>query len=142
MPQLEALPIEAFEEVLRVNAAAPLRLTQLVLPSMRARRAGVIVNVTSDAGVTAYPGWGGYGASKAALEHLTRVLAEELAGSGVRVYIVDPGDMNTQMHRDAEPGVDLSHLPGPEVSAPAFVRLVETETAPFGRFEAPAMASA
>jgi NAD(P)-dependent dehydrogenase (short-subunit alcohol dehydrogenase family) len=103
---------------------------------MRARREGVIINVTSDAGVAAYAGWGGYGASKAALEHLSRVLASELEGSGVRIYVVDPGDMNTEMHRQAEPGVDLSHLPGPEVPAPAFVHLVEEEPAMFGRFEA------
>ena len=71
-----------------------------------------------------------------ALEQMSRVLAEELAGSGIRVYVVDPGDMNTEMHRHAEPGVDLSRLPGPEVSAPAFARLVEEETAGFGRFKA------
>jgi len=136
MPTLEAYPPEALAEVLRVNLLAPLRLAQLVLPAMRARRAGVIVNVTSDAAVQAYPGWGGYGTSKAALEQLSRVLAAELEGSGVRVYVVDPGDMNTQMHRDAEPGADLSALPGPEQVAPAIARLIEEETAPFGRFEA------
>src|SRR5207249_9891833 len=80
--------------------------------------------------------WGGDAASKAALEHLSRVLDAELEGTEIRVYVVDPGDMNTQMHRDAEPGVDLSYLPGPDVPAPAFVHLVEEETAPFGRFEA------
>ncbi len=136
LPPLEAYPWDALLRVLRINAVAPLHLTQLLLPQMKARREGVIINVTSDAGVVAYPGWGGYGASKAALEHLTRVLAAELEGSGVRVYVVDPGDMNTEMHRQAEPGVDLSHLPGPAVPAPAFVHLVEEETAPFGRFEA------
>ncbi len=136
MPPLEAYPWDALLRVLRINAVAPLHLTQLLLPQMKARREGVIINVTSDAGVVAYPGWGGYGASKAALEHLSRVLAAELEGSGVRVYVVDPGDMNTEMHRQAEPGVDLSHLPGPAVPAPAFVHLVEEETAPFGRFEA------
>lgn len=103
---------------------------------MRALGEGVIVNVTSDAAVQAYPTWGGYGANKAALEHLSRVLAAELEGTGVRVYTVDPGNMNTQMHREAGPGVDLSHLPGPEVSARALVRLIERETAPFGRSEA------
>jgi NAD(P)-dependent dehydrogenase (short-subunit alcohol dehydrogenase family) len=142
MPTLEAFPPDALAEVFRVNVAAPLRLVQLVLPGMRAQGEGIIVNVTSDAAVQAYPGWGGYGASKAALEHLSRVLAAELEGSGVRVYMVDPGDMNTQMHREAEPGVDLSHLPGPEVSAPAFLYLVEEETAPFGRFEAQKLAPA
>src|SRR5918911_2856045 len=135
MPELERLPIEAFEDVLRVNVVAPLRLTQLVLPGMRARGSGLIVNVTSDAGVQAYSTWGGYGASKAALEHLSRVLAAELGGSGVRVVVVDPGDMDTAMHRAAEPGVDLSHLPGPAAVAPAFVQLLD-DGAPFGRFEA------
>jgi NAD(P)-dependent dehydrogenase (short-subunit alcohol dehydrogenase family) len=136
MPALEAYPPEALAEVFAVNVLAPLRLVQRVLPGMRARGQGLILNVTSDAGVEAYAGWGGYGASKAALEHLSRVLAAELEGSGVRVYVVDPGDMNTQMHREAEPGVDLSALPDPEVAAPAFLWLVEGERAPSGRFEA------
>jgi NAD(P)-dependent dehydrogenase (short-subunit alcohol dehydrogenase family) len=136
MPSLEAYPWDALLRVFRINAVAPLHLTQLLLPQMKARREGVIVNVTSDAGVRAYPGWGGYGASKAALEHLSRVLAAELEGSGIRIYVVDPGDMNTEMHRLAEPGVDLTGLPGPEVSGQAFVHLVEEETAPSGRFEA------
>jgi short-subunit dehydrogenase len=136
MPTLDAYPPDVLTEVFRVNVTAPLRLAQLVLPRMRERGEGVIVNVTSDAAVQAYPTWGGYGASKAALEHLSRVMAAELEGSGVRVYVVDPGDMNTQMHQEAEPAVDLSHLPGPETSAPAFLHLVEHEKAPFGRFEA------
>jgi len=142
MPALDSLGWQDMEQILRVNVTAPLHLTQLVLPQMRTRGAGVIINVTSDAGVEAYAGWGGYGASKAALEHMSRVLAEEVAGSGIRVYVVDPGDMNTEMHRLAEPGVDLSGLPGPEVAAPAFVRLVEEETAAFGRFKAQEMGAA
>jgi short-subunit dehydrogenase len=142
MPTLDAYPLHALGEVLRVNTVAPLHLIQLVLPQMRARGAGTIVNVTSDAAVNAYATWGGYGASKAALEHLSRVLAAELEGSGVRVYVVDPGDMNTQMHREAEPGVDLSHLPAPDSVAPAIIRLIEQETAPFGRYEAQALAAA
>jgi NAD(P)-dependent dehydrogenase (short-subunit alcohol dehydrogenase family) len=136
MPPLERYGWRDLERVLRVNVLAPLHLSQLVLPGMRERRGGVIINVSSDAGVEAYPGWGGYGASKAALEHLSRTLAAELEGTGVRVYAVDPGDMNTEMHRLAEPGVDLSGLPGPEVSAPEFVRLVEDERAPFARVQA------
>lgn len=135
MPELERMPLDAFDRVLRVNVEAPLSLTQLVLPGMRARGSGLIVNVTSDAGVQAYPTWGGYGASKAALEHLSRVLAAELDGSGIRVFVVDPGDMDTAMHRAAEPGVDLSHLPGPDAVAPAFVQLLDRDV-PFGRFEA------
>jgi NAD(P)-dependent dehydrogenase (short-subunit alcohol dehydrogenase family) len=140
MPTLDTYPPDALMDVFRVNVAAPLHLIQLVLPGMRARGAGVIVNVTSDAAVQPYPGWGGYGVSKAALEHLSRVLAGELEGSGVRVYVVDPGDMNTQMHREAEPGVDLSGLPDPRDAAAACLRLMEDETAPFGRFEAQRLA--
>ena len=136
MPALEEYPWQELQRVFRVNVLAPLHLAQLALPGMRARGEGVIINVTSDAGVEAYPGWGGYGASKAALEHVSRTLAAELEGTGVRIYAVDPGDMNTAMHRLAEPGVDLSGLPGPEASAPAFVQLVEEETAPFARIKA------
>lgn len=136
MPALEEYDWRDLERVLRVNVLAPLHLTQLVLPGMRARQEGVIINVTSDAGVEAYPGWGGYGASKAALEHVSRTLAEELKDTGIRVYVVDPGDMNTEMHQLAEPGVDLSDLPGPDVPAPAFAWLVEHEAAPFARVSA------
>jgi len=136
MPALDAYPWDALLSVLRINAVAPLHLIQLLLPQMKARGAGVIVNVTSDAGVNSYPGWGGYGASKAALEHLSRTLAVEVEATGIRVYVVDPSDMNTEMHQRAEPGVDLTHLPGPDVPAPAFMRLVEDEGLPSGRYEA------
>ena len=142
LPELADYPLDDLANVFKVNAIAPLHLIQLVLPSMKQRGQGVIINVTSDAGIEAYPGWGGYGASKAVLEHLSRVLAEELRGSGVRVYVVDPGDMNTEMHREAEPGVDLSHLPGPDRPAPAFIRLAEDETAEFGRYEAQSLLAA
>ncbi len=107
---------------------------------MRKRGEGVVINVSSDAAVEAYAGWGGYGASKAALDHMTRTLATELEGSGVRVYAVDPGNMNTAMYAKAEPDDDLSSLPGPEVSAPPFVYLVEEETRPYARVEAQALA--
>ncbi len=140
MPQLASYPWSQLERVLRVNVLAPLHLTQLVLPGMLARGEGVIINVTSDAGLEAYPGWGGYGASKAALEHVSRTLAAELEGTGIRVYSVDPGDMNTAMHQLAEPGVDPSGLPGPEVAAPAFVWLVERESAAFARVKAQELA--
>lgn len=142
LPALERLPLDAFEEVLRVNVVAPLHLIQLALPGMKARHTGTIVNVTSDAGVNAYPGWGGYGASKAALEHLSRVLAAELTGTNVRVLVIDPGDMDTQMHREAEPGEDLAHLPGPEAVAPAVVRLIFDPLTPSGRYQARALAEA
>ena len=136
MPTLEYYPWQALERVLRVNVLAPLHLTQLVLPHMRAQGEGVIISVSSDAAVESYPGWGGYGASKAALEHLSRTLAAELADTGVRVYVVDPGDMNTAMHRLAEPGVDLSKLPDPAMAAPAFVEIVERGSRPFARVQA------
>jgi short-subunit dehydrogenase len=125
MPRLESYQWDELLRVFRVNAIAPLHLAQLVLPQMKERGSGVIVNISSDAGVNAYPGWGGYGASKAALDHLSRTLAAELEGSGIRVLVVDPGDMNTEMHRLAEPGVDLSHLPSPEVVAPRILELIE-----------------
>ena len=136
MPALEDYRWQDLERVLRVNVLAPLHLAQLVLPGMKKRGSGVIINVTSDAGVEAYAGWGGYGVSKAALEHLSRTLAEELKDTGVRVFVVDPGDMNTVMHQHAEPGVDLSGLPHPSVAAPAFVRLVDDEGPPFARVQA------
>src|SRR6476660_2559861 len=94
MPALADFPLEQLKTVFDVNVVAPLGLIQAVLPGMLERHSGLIVNVTSDAGVEAYPTWGGYGASKAALEHLSRVLSAEIESSGVRVYVVDPGDMN------------------------------------------------
>lgn len=136
MPPLALYPWDALLRVLKVNAVAPLHLTQLVLPGMRSRSRGAIVNITSDAGVNAYAGWGGYGASKAALEHLSRVLAKELDGSGVRILVVDPGDMNTEMHRLAEPGVDLSHLPDAESVAPRIIELLRDDSRSFARVEA------
>jgi len=123
-----------YERILSVNAVAPLRLTQLALPYLTARR-GVVINVSSNAGVNAYAGWGGYGSSKAALEHWSRVLAEEIKESGVRIFVVDPGDMDTHMHRLAEPGVDLSHLPKAEHVAPAFLQML-SDARPFARFAA------
>lgn len=135
MPYLEALLPAELDGVVRVNVTAPLHLVQLVLPHMKARGEGTIVNVSSDAAVQAYPGWGAYGASKAALEHLSRVLAAEIAGTGIRIYVVDPGDMNTQMHRDADPGADPSVLPGPELAAARLVDLVEHASVPFARLE-------
>ena len=136
LPPLERLPLSSLAQIMRTNLCAPLQLTQLVLPIMRRHNEGVIVNVSSDAGLNAYPGWGGYGASKAALEHLTRTHAAELEDTAIRVYAVDPGDMNTEMHQLAEPNSDLSHLPHPSASAPIFVQLVEEDTRPYARIEA------
>jgi NAD(P)-dependent dehydrogenase (short-subunit alcohol dehydrogenase family) len=117
MPKLLDHPWESLLRVFRVNVVAPIHLIQLLRPS-------TVVNITSDAAVNAYPGWGGYGASKAALEHASRILAKEL-GDDIRVLVVDPGDMNTEMHAQAEPGVDLSHLPHPDEVAPRIIRLIE-----------------
>ena len=117
--------------MLRVNVAAPLALIQSALPLLAA--GGRIVNVTSDAGVEGYEGWGGYGASKAALEQMSRVLAAE--HPELRVYWVDPGDMNTQMHQDAYPGEDISDRPAPETSVPGLLALLEG-TLPSGRYVA------
>ncbi|MDE2572072.1 MAG: SDR family oxidoreductase [bacterium] len=136
LPPLARLAWRELERILRVNVLAPLHLAQLVLPGMLAAGGGVIVNVSSDAAVNAYPGWGGYGASKAALDHLSRVLAKELEGTGIRVLAVDPGDMDTQMHRDAAPGEDLSALPKPAAIAPAIVRLLLDQTLPARRYQA------
>jgi NAD(P)-dependent dehydrogenase (short-subunit alcohol dehydrogenase family) len=131
LPPLAGYPIAVLEEVLRVNAIAPLGLAQLVLPRMPA--GGRIVNVTSDAAVEPYEGWGGYGAAKAALEQLTRVLAAE--HPGLRVYAVDPGDMNTRMHQEAFPGEDISDRPAPRASVPGLLALVEGDV-PSGRHRA------
>lgn len=139
MPLLERLSRSTFEQVMHVNVRAPLHLIQHVLPGMRDRGFGAIVNISSDAAVRAYAGWGGYGAGKAALEHLSRILAEELSGSGLRVIVVDPGNMNTQMHRDAEPGVDLSDLASPREVAPAIVGAIGRATPGFSRVEAQAV---
>jgi NAD(P)-dependent dehydrogenase (short-subunit alcohol dehydrogenase family) len=135
MPPLQSHPWESLLRIYRVNVVAPLHLAQLVLPGMNERRRGVIVNITSDAGVNAYPGWGGYGSSKAALEHASRILAAELEGTGVRVLVVDPGDMNTEMHRLASPGADLSEMASPDDVAPAIVELLD-DIRPFARVEA------
>jgi short-subunit dehydrogenase len=115
---------EALEAALEVNVVGPLRLTKLVVPSMVLRGEGLVVNVTSDAAVEAYPGWGAYGSTKAALEQMGRVLGAELEGTGVRVITVDPGEMNTRMHADAMPDADPSSLLSPDVVAGRILRLV------------------
>ena len=129
LPALADLPLEALEEVLRANLVGPLGLIQLALPRMP--EGARIVNVTSDAAVEPYEGWGGYGASKAALEQLTKILAAERPD--LRVYAVDPGDMRTRMHQDAFPGEDISDRPPPEESVPGLLALIEGEL-PSGRY--------
>lgn len=132
MPTLAQFPLPGLLETFEVNVLGPLALTQLVLQQLRRKR-GRIINVSSDAAAEAYPGWGGYGASKAALDHASAILAQE--EPGITVWSVDPGDMNTRMHADAEPGVDLSGLPQPAAVVPAFTRLLD-ETPASGRYRA------
>ncbi len=105
---------ENLEHVIQVNLVGPFRLTKAVLPQMRLRRSGVVLNISSDAASEAYPNWGAYGSSKAALVQLTKIWNAELAGTGVCLCAVDPGEMDTQMHRDAIPGADPSSLARPE----------------------------
>jgi len=109
--------VPRFGRLFPVNVGAPMALTQLALPLLAERR-GLIVNVTSDAATGAYPGWGSYGATKAALELLTRTLATELRDAGVSALLVDPGDMRTRMHQEAFPSEDISDRPLPEVTIP------------------------
>lgn len=137
LPPLADYPADELERVYAVNAVAPLRLTQLALPLLRPGAA--VVAVTSDAAVEAYPGWGGYGSSKAALEQLANVLAAERPD--LRVYRVDPGDMRTQMHAEAFPGEDITDRPPPEESVPGLVRLLAGDL-PSGRYEARALGGA
>ena len=130
-PALANYPLAELARVYDANVFAPLALVQLALPRLAARAA--IVNVTSDAAVEAYEGWGGYGSSKAALEQLTSVLAAE--HPELRVYAVDPGDMRTQMQQDAFPGEDISDRPPPGESVPGLLALVEGSL-PSGRYAA------
>jgi NAD(P)-dependent dehydrogenase (short-subunit alcohol dehydrogenase family) len=115
-PLLE-FDVQRFGRVFPVNTGAPIALVQLAAPLLSARR-GLIVNITSDAAQGAYPGWGPYGASKAALELLTRTLAAELRDLGIAAVIVDPGDMRTRMHQEAFAGEDISDRPLPDVTIP------------------------
>jgi NAD(P)-dependent dehydrogenase (short-subunit alcohol dehydrogenase family) len=130
-PGLAAYPLDEFARVYAANVIAPLALTQLVLP--RLRDGGVVINITSDAAVEAYDGWGGYGSAKAALDQLTAVLAVE--HPELRFYAVDPGDMRTRMHQEAFPGEDISDRPPPEASVPGLISLIESEV-PSGRYRA------
>ncbi len=130
-PALASYSLDDLRRVYEVNVFAPLALVQLALPSLRA--GGRVVNITSDAAVEGYEGWGGYGSSKAALEQWTNVLAAERPD--LRVYRVDPGDLRTQMHQDAFPGEDISDRPLPEVAVPGLVRVLEGDL-PSGRYQA------
>lgn len=114
---LAELDVQRFDRVLAANTVAPMALTQLALPLLEARH-GLIVNITSDAAQGAFPGWGGYGASKAALELMTRTLAEELRERTVSAVLVNPGDLRTALHQEAFPNEDISDRPVPEVTRP------------------------
>ena len=131
-PTLDRYPIGVFASVYDVNVFAPLALTQLVLPRLKEAQ-GILVNVTSDAGVEPYEGWGGYGSSKAALDQLTAILGAE--NPSIAAYAFDPGDMRTQMHQEAFPGEDISDRPDPETVVPALLRLIEARPAS-GRYRA------
>jgi NAD(P)-dependent dehydrogenase (short-subunit alcohol dehydrogenase family) len=130
-PALADYPLDELRLVYETNVIAPLALVQVARTRLAARAA--ILNITSDAAVEAYAGWGGYGSSKAALEQVSAILASE--HPSLRVYTVDPGDMRTQMHQDAFPGEDISDRPPPEESVPGLLALIEG-TLPSGRYRA------
>ena len=136
-PALADYPLDELRRVYEANVFAPLALVQLALPRLTSGAA--ILDVTSDAAVEPYEGWGGYGSSKAALEQLTAILGAE--HPGLRVYSVDPGDMRTQMHQDAFPGEDISDRPPPEDSVPGLLALIEGSL-PSGRYRAAELAGA
>src|SRR4051812_15336530 len=128
-PALADYPLDALRDVYEGNVVAPLGLIQAALPGLR-RRKGAIVSITSDAAVEAYPGWGGYGSAKAAIEQASHVLAAE--EPDLRVWRVDPGDLRTRMHQEAFPGEDISDRPLPDSVVPAFLKLLG-EAPPSGR---------
>lgn len=133
-PYLYEYPLSVLEKVYQTNVIAPLGLVQAVRQFLQP--GACIINITSDAGVEAYPGWGGYGSSKAALEQLSHILAAE--NETLRIYWVDPGDMRTQMHQEAFPGEDISDRPLPEESVPGLLTLI-MGTHPSGRYSARAL---
>ncbi|HVT69372.1 MAG TPA: SDR family oxidoreductase [Trebonia sp.] len=136
LPRLADVPLAAVRQVYETNVLAPLALMQLFLPLLRAAR-GTVLNISSDAAVEAYAGWGAYGSSKAALDQLTAVLAAE--EPELAVYAADPGDMRTEMHQAAFPGEDISDRPAPETVAPALLRLLAARP-PSGRVRAAGLA--
>lgn len=132
LPALGDLDLDGLDDAWLTNVMAPLALTQALLPALRGTD-GVLLNISSDAAVEHYPGWGGYAATKAALDHLTLTLAEE--NPGLAAYAVDPGDMRTAMHQAAFPGEDIGDRPLPATVVPALLELVRRRPAP-GRYRA------
>ena len=130
---LAAYPLDALRRVYEVDVLAPVALTQLALPALQRASAPTVVVLSSDAAVEAYPGWGGYGSAKAALDHIAAVLAAE--HPDLRVYAFDPGDMRTAMHQAAFPGEDISDRADPATVAPALLRLLD-ERPDSGRYRA------
>ncbi len=137
LPQLADYPLDDLRQVYETNLVAPLALIQAVIEPLTAA-GGTIVNISSDAAVEAYPGWGGYGSAKAGLDQLTAVLGEE--EPRLRCYAFDPGDMRTQMHQEAFPGEDISDRPEPGTVVPALLRLLD-ERPPSGRYRAADLAA-
>jgi NAD(P)-dependent dehydrogenase (short-subunit alcohol dehydrogenase family) len=138
-PALGDFPLPALLDTFEVNVLAPIALTQLLLPQLRLAPAGAVLNISSDAAVEAYPGWGGYGAAKAALDHASAVLAKE--EPGLRVWAVDPGDLRTRLQQEAFPGADISDRPLPETVVPHLLALLR-DRPPSGRYLAAALAGA
>jgi NAD(P)-dependent dehydrogenase (short-subunit alcohol dehydrogenase family) len=130
-PPLLDYPLDILEEVYRANVIAPLGIIQTLHSTLKPD--ACIINVTSDAGVEAYGGWGGYGSSKAALEHLSHILTEE--NPSLRIYWVDPGDMRTRMQQEAFPDEDISDRPLPDESVPGLLALIDGQL-PSGRYRA------
>jgi NAD(P)-dependent dehydrogenase (short-subunit alcohol dehydrogenase family) len=133
LPRLDSVPLQSLRQVFDVNVVAPLALVQEAMAPLLASPDPRVVNVTSDAAVEAYDGWGGYGSSKAALDRLSAVLAAE--NPRLRVWAFDPGDMRTQMHQDAFPGEDISDRPDPSAVVPVLLDLIAGER-PSGRYRA------
>jgi NAD(P)-dependent dehydrogenase (short-subunit alcohol dehydrogenase family) len=133
LPRAADLSPATFRRIVEVNTIAPLALIQDALPLLRRSTNPRILNVTSDASVEHYDSWGGYGSSKAALDHLSATLAVE--EPGIRVWAVDPGDMRTDMHQDAIPGEDISDRPEPDSVVPSLLTLIVSDT-PSGRLKA------
>jgi NAD(P)-dependent dehydrogenase (short-subunit alcohol dehydrogenase family) len=139
LPPLGEYPLDALRVALEVNVVAPLAVTQAALPLLVTSPHPRLLNITSDAAAEAYEGWGGYGAGKAALEHLSAVLAVE--NPAVTVWSVDPGDLRTSMHQAAYPGEDITDRPEPSSVVPAFLALINSDR-PSGRYRASELVAA